>query len=75
MTRYLVTNEANVQDAHLEPTFGARRQGDVMHSAVDIEKSRTLLGYEPSITFEEGLERTVPSFLGAGSWGRWRATT
>ena len=45
-----------------------RRQGDVMHSLADIEKARTLLGYEPSTTFEEGLERTVV-------WGRVRATT
>jgi nucleoside-diphosphate-sugar epimerase len=59
----------------LEPTFGPRRQGDVMHSLADIEKARRLLGYEPSTSFDEGLERTVPSFLGAGSWGRVRATT
>ena len=47
----------------LEPTFGPRREGDVMHSLADIEKARRLLGYEPSTTFEEGLERTV-------AWGR-----
>ncbi len=50
----------------LEPTFGPRREGDVMHSLADIEKSRRLLGYEPATTFAEGLERTVASFLGAG---------
>ena len=52
----------------LEPTFGPRRQGDVMHSLADIEKARQLLGYEPSTSFEAGLERTV-------IWGRVRATT
>ena len=52
----------------LEPTFGPRRPGDVMHSLADIEKARGLLGYEPSASFEEGLERTV-------AWGRAHATT
>jgi nucleoside-diphosphate-sugar epimerase len=43
----------------LEPVFNERRQGDVMHSLADIDKARTLLGYDPPISFEEGLERTV----------------
>ena len=46
----------------IEPTFGPRRPGDVMHSLADIEKARTLLGYEPSVGFDEGLERTVAWF-------------
>jgi nucleoside-diphosphate-sugar epimerase len=64
----LVTALNKILGTHLEPTFGPRRQGDVLHSLADIEKARTLLGYEPSIGFEEGLERTVV-------WGRVRATT
>jgi nucleoside-diphosphate-sugar epimerase len=47
----------------IEPTFGPDRPGDVKHSLADISKARELLGYEPSLTFEEGLERTVV-------WGR-----
>ena len=43
----------------IEPDFGEPRKGDVKHSLADIEKGRHLLGYEPSVTFEEGLERTV----------------
>jgi nucleoside-diphosphate-sugar epimerase len=64
----LVAALNKILGTNLEPTFGPRRQGDVMHSLADIEKARRLLGYEPSISFEEGLERTVV-------WGRVRATT
>jgi nucleoside-diphosphate-sugar epimerase len=64
----LVAALNKILGTNLEPMFGPRRQGDVMHSLADIEKARRLLGYEPSISFEEGLERTVV-------WGRVRATT
>jgi UDP-glucose 4-epimerase len=64
----LVAALNTILGTRLEPTFGPRRQGDVMHSLADIEKARRLLGYEPSTSFEEGLERTVV-------WGRVRATT
>ncbi len=30
-----------------------------MHSRADITVARTVLGYEPIVTFEEGLRRTV----------------
>jgi UDP-glucose 4-epimerase len=34
------------------------RAGDIRDSQADISLARTLLGYEPSIGFEEGLRRT-----------------
>ena len=43
----------------IEPRFGDPRPGDVQHSLADVDKARRLLGYEPTVTFEEGLERTV----------------
>ena len=39
----------------LEPT----RAGDVRHSLADIARARELLGYEPVVSFEEGLEGTL----------------
>lgn len=44
------------------PTFSAVRQGDVKDSQADIFKARKLLGYEPTVPFEEGLRRTVAWF-------------
>jgi UDP-glucose 4-epimerase len=36
--------------------------GDVKHSLADISKARRLLGYEPQVSFREGLSRTVAYF-------------
>jgi UDP-glucose 4-epimerase len=41
------------------PTFGPPRDGDVKDSQADISKAKRLLGYEPHIFFEEGLQRTL----------------
>ncbi|MBI3779851.1 MAG: SDR family oxidoreductase [candidate division NC10 bacterium] len=45
-----------------EPTFAPMRQGDVRHSHASTVLARGLLGYEPSVSFREGLERTVEWF-------------
>jgi UDP-glucose 4-epimerase len=42
----------------IEPTFGAQRAGDVRHSHADIVAARRQLGYEPRVSFAEGLART-----------------
>lgn len=44
------------------PTFGAAREGDVKDSQADIFKARKMLGYEPTVPFEEGLRQTVAWF-------------
>jgi len=41
------------------------RPGDVLHSLADISKARDLLGYEPAVSFGEGLRRTVDSLADA----------
>lgn len=35
------------------------RQGDVMHTLASVEKAKNILGYEPIIKFENGLEKTA----------------
>jgi nucleoside-diphosphate-sugar epimerase len=47
---------------NLEPIYGPPRAGDVRDSQASIAKARRLLGYEPSVSFEEGLRRTVAWF-------------
>ena len=47
---------------NVTPTFGPARQGDVKDSQADIFKARKLLGYEPTVPFEEGLRHTVAWF-------------
>ena len=43
----------------LEPTYVEPRQGDVRDSQADIGKAKALLGYEPIVSFEAGLEHTI----------------
>lgn len=43
----------------LEPLPAPARPGDVRHSQADITRARRDLGYEPVISFAEGLRRTV----------------
>ena len=49
----------DVIGADVEPTYEAARQGDVRDSQADIGKAKDLLGYEPTVSFEEGLRRTI----------------
>jgi UDP-N-acetylglucosamine 4-epimerase len=50
-----LNKEANTT---LQPIFGPERLGDVKHSLADISKARTLLGYTPDITVNDGLKMT-----------------
>jgi nucleoside-diphosphate-sugar epimerase len=45
--------------ASVEPIYLEGRQGDVRDSQADIGKAKALLGYEPIVTFEDGLSRTI----------------
>lgn len=48
----------------LTPVYGPPRVGDVRDSQASIDKAARLLGYAPSVSFEEGLRRTVAWFQG-----------
>jgi nucleoside-diphosphate-sugar epimerase len=43
----------------VEPTYLPGRQGDVRDSQADISKAKALLGYEPIVSFEDGLAQTI----------------
>ncbi len=49
----------------ITPSYGAARAGDVRDSQADITKAATLLGYAPTVSFDEGLRRTVDWAVGA----------
>jgi len=42
----------------VEVKYDAPRDGDIRDSQADISQARETLGYEPQVTFEEGLRRT-----------------
>lgn len=42
-----------------DPIFGPDRKGDIKHSNADINKAREMLGYDPSWSFERGIEAAI----------------
>ena len=49
----------------LTPIYAEPRKGDVRDSQADITKARELLGYEPLVSFEEGLRKTIEWYQSA----------
>jgi UDP-glucose 4-epimerase len=47
--------------------YGPPRPGDVLHSFADVGVAREKLGYEPAVSLEEGLGRTL-EWLQAATW-------
>ena len=43
--------------------YAPKREGDIRRTFADITRARRLLGYRPSVSFKEGLFRTVHWFL------------
>ncbi len=55
----LVTHLNTLLETSIEPVFAPARLGDVVHSVAGIDRAQQLLGYEPLVSFSEGLHRTV----------------
>jgi nucleoside-diphosphate-sugar epimerase len=51
----------------VKPSYGELRAGDVRDSQADIAKAQKILGYAPTVSFEEGLRRTVDWYRTAGA--------
>lgn len=70
----LVAALNRVLGTDLPPVFGPARTGDVRFSQADVRRTRRDLGYEPDVSFEEGLRKTVAWYLEAsGSFRRLAA--
>ena len=48
-----------IESVQITPTYGPPRGGDVRHSQAELTAARRDLGYEPRVSFEEGLRRTL----------------
>lgn len=62
----LVAQLNGLLDKQIAPHFGPPRSGDILHSRASIQKARDLLGYEPKVTFSEGLQQTLDWYLAHG---------
>jgi len=47
------------RNRNLRPTHASERAGDVRHSLADVRRAKELLGYEPIVSFPEGLTETL----------------
>ncbi len=55
----LLEKMASLRGTEVRPRFEPARPGDVRDSLADIRKARSLLGYRPEISLDEGLGRTL----------------
>ena len=55
----LIASINRVLGTDIEPLFEAARVGDVLESLADITLAREVLAYEPKISFDEGLKRSI----------------
>jgi nucleoside-diphosphate-sugar epimerase len=52
--------------AQANPQYRPPRPGDILHSQADISAARKMLGYNPTVGFEEGLRRTWNWYRSSG---------
>ena len=43
----------------IAPIYGDLRKGDIKHSQADVTRAKERLGYQPKVSFEEGLRSTI----------------
>jgi nucleoside-diphosphate-sugar epimerase len=55
----LIRSLQMILGTNVTPEFGPTREGDVRDSQADIGKARKLLGFAPTVPFDEGLRQTV----------------
>lgn len=59
----LVKSINKILGKSISPIYVDARAGDIKHSFASIEKIKNILGFQPIVNFEEGLERTIEWFL------------
>lgn len=50
---------ANALEKDISPLYAAERTGDIKHSHANIEKAKSLLGYEPEYNFKRGISQAI----------------
>lgn len=55
----LIDSINRVLGTNVEPIFADRRPGDIKSSLADISLAQELLGYQPLVSFDEGLRRSI----------------
>jgi UDP-glucose 4-epimerase len=63
----LVAELSDLLEQPIHPVYAAPRPGDIRESVADTSLLRTVLGYEPSVSFRNGLRRTIEAFAQGAS--------
>ena len=62
LKEYLSVYNPKIAEVAIE--YGPNRAGDIPHSLASIEKAKTLLGYDPQFSLQEGLKEAVDWYWG-----------
>lgn len=57
LKKFLAQHDEKI--ASVEVIYGPNRAGDIPHSLASIEKAKSLLGYDPEFSMQQGLEQAV----------------
>jgi UDP-glucose 4-epimerase len=60
----LIETVGGLLDLPVERTYEPPRAGDIRDSYADVAAAREILGWAPTVTFEDGLRRTIDALLG-----------
>lgn len=63
----MLTQVAEMLSVDANPHYEPERAGDIRHSLADISAARSDLGFDVNVPFEDGLQRTVASLVGAAT--------
>lgn len=63
----MLTQVAEMLSVDANPHYEPERAGDIRHSLADISAAKSDLGFDVSVPFEDGLQRTVASLVGAAT--------
>jgi UDP-glucose 4-epimerase len=55
----LLAELGGLMDVDIDPELAPARAGEVRHSHADLSRARDELGYAPTVTLRDGLERTI----------------
>ncbi|OOG64251.1 SDR family oxidoreductase [Flavobacterium sp. A45] len=62
LKKYLAAYDPKIADVAIE--YGPNRAGDIPHSLASIDKAKTILGYNPKYSLQEGLKEAVGWYWG-----------
>ena len=57
-----IAHLSRITGREIHPVYADPRPGDIRESVADISRLQAVLGYQPLVSFGEGLERTVAAF-------------